>query len=138
MKPSIPAEQTQLADRLHRLRADLDGQLRRRLAPLPPGVAAELMEHRAALDDAALARQLRGYDLALLSEELAALRDIDAACVRLADGNYGRCVSCGGPVAPERLRVQPAALTCLACQEDYEQHPHRRLSRAIEMAALRK
>ncbi|GJI87543.1 universal stress protein [Duganella hordei] len=127
MNPPPSAELDQLADRLHRLRAALDGQLRRHLAQAPAWLAAALLEHRAMLDDSGVARQLRGCDMVLLAEELTALRRIEGACARLAAGTYGRCVSCGGPVAPERLRVQPAALTCLACQEDFERHPHRRL-----------
>ena len=97
MNPPPSAQQSQLADRLRRLRAELDRQPRRHLAPW---LAAALQEQREHIDD---------------------------ACARLAAGTYGRCASCGEPVAPERLRVQPAALTCLACQEDFEQHPHRHL-----------
>jgi RNA polymerase-binding transcription factor DksA len=45
-------------------------------------------------------------------EELTA---IDAALRRVADGTYGVCASCGRLIAPERMRVRPAADLCIAC-----------------------
>ena len=54
-------------------------------------------------------------------EELMA---IDAARGRIADGSYGECVDCGQPVPVERLKAQPTALRCIACQTRYEKtHP---------------
>ena len=47
-----------------------------------------------------------------------ARRDLDAverAAQRLAEGTYGRCLRCGGPIPAERLEALPAAETCLAC-----------------------
>ena len=43
------------------------------------------------------------------------LADIDAALARIADGSYGRCQSCGGPMGLQRLRALPEARYCLAC-----------------------
>jgi RNA polymerase-binding transcription factor DksA len=52
---------------------------------------------------------------ALLREAHAQLAEVDAAEDRLALGTYGRCESCGGPIAPERLEARPTARTCIAC-----------------------
>jgi RNA polymerase-binding transcription factor DksA len=43
------------------------------------------------------------------------LRMIDAALGRIAEGEYGFCVSCGAEIAPERLDVIPATPFCAAC-----------------------
>lgn len=43
------------------------------------------------------------------------LADIDAALERIADGRYGRCLSCGGPMGLQRLRALPEARYCVAC-----------------------
>lgn len=43
------------------------------------------------------------------------LQRIDAALQRLADGDYGYCVSCGEDIAPARLKLDPAVPTCIAC-----------------------
>lgn len=41
--------------------------------------------------------------------------DLDRAVRRLAEGGYGRCAGCGGPIAAERLEALPATTTCIAC-----------------------
>ncbi len=41
--------------------------------------------------------------------------EVDAALGRLADGTYGVCTGCGGPIAPARLEARPAARECIAC-----------------------
>ncbi|MBJ7310464.1 TraR/DksA family transcriptional regulator [Rugamonas sp. CCM 8940] len=64
-------------------------------------------------------------NLAQLSHELAELRSVDAALGRIAGGTYGSCVNCGALIGSERLRAQPDARMCLACQEEAEQHPNR-------------
>jgi DnaK suppressor protein len=40
------------------------------------------------------------------------LDEVDAALARLADGSYGVCTACGGPISDERLATTPTALTC--------------------------
>ena len=46
---------------------------------------------------------------------------VEAALNRLATGEYGRCLDCGGAIAMARLRALPFAVRCLACQERVEQ-----------------
>lgn len=43
------------------------------------------------------------------------LAEIDAALLRIQQGNYGTCLSCGGPMGLQRLRAIPEARYCLAC-----------------------
>jgi RNA polymerase-binding transcription factor DksA len=45
------------------------------------------------------------------------LKRIDAALARLADGSYGICEDCGGPISPKRLAAIPSAERCIACEE---------------------
>ncbi len=45
------------------------------------------------------------------------LRDIDFALQRLAEGTYGACVDCEGPIPAIRLRAIPWATRCVSCQE---------------------
>ena len=47
--------------------------------------------------------------------ERAQLTLVQTALVRLDDGTWGQCVSCGKPIAEERLRVAPEALRCAGC-----------------------
>ena len=52
---------------------------------------------------------------ALLEQARRRLADVDAAVGAVEAGTYGRCESCGEPIAPERLAARPTARTCIAC-----------------------
>jgi RNA polymerase-binding transcription factor DksA len=43
------------------------------------------------------------------------LAEIEEALGRIADGRYGRCLHCGGPMGLQRLRAIPEARYCVAC-----------------------
>lgn len=45
------------------------------------------------------------------------LDEVRAARRRLAEGTYGFCVSCAGPIAAGRLELRPWATTCTRCAE---------------------
>jgi RNA polymerase-binding transcription factor DksA len=60
----------------------------------------------------------RARTSALVEQARAHLVAVDAALQRLAAGSYGRCVSCGADISPERLDARPAAPTCITCASD--------------------
>jgi RNA polymerase-binding transcription factor DksA len=43
------------------------------------------------------------------------LSEITFALERLDSGRYGTCATCGGLIAPDRLRARPVVRTCIAC-----------------------
>ena len=52
----------------------------------------------------------------LIADKIAReLAEVDAALGRIAQGSYGTCVSCGGPLGLQRLRAIPEARFCLGC-----------------------
>jgi RNA polymerase-binding transcription factor len=55
-------------------------------------------------------------DLALRDHNQQHLAAVDAALARLDAGTYGRCMSCGSPIAAERLEALPWAALCIDCQ----------------------
>ena len=60
-----------------------------------------------------------------LSRDLQEFRALEEAQDRLARGNYGSCVDCGGEIGFERLLAQPTAVRCLECQKVYDKtHAH--------------
>lgn len=61
-------------------------------------------------------------DLAQLQLEQAELAGIDEALLRISAGTYGNCGKCGARISLRRLRAQPAARMCLACQEALEKY----------------
>ena len=70
-------------------------------------------------DEAAL-RLLAEVDGAQEQRDLNELSEVEAALHRLDLGTYGDCVDCRKPISLPRLRVQPAALRCAACQTAHE------------------
>lgn len=42
-------------------------------------------------------------------------RRIEAALARMSEGEYGYCAECGEAIAVRRLRIDPAAPTCVSC-----------------------
>lgn len=70
--------------------------------------------------DESVADLLADLGQAELSRDLAELRDMEVARLRLAGGSYGICTDCGAEIGYERLCANPAAVRCLACQTHYE------------------
>jgi RNA polymerase-binding transcription factor len=107
--------------RLQRLLDGLDARERE--------LRALIAERRDALDDAGLAGDPTGDDADrafsrdrsavesdLLELHLRELARIEAARGRAAEGRYGLCEDCDEPILPGRLRANPTALRCAACQ----------------------
>lgn len=51
----------------------------------------------------------------LVSGARAALRDVQDALWRMAQGCYGQCARCAGPIGLERLEILPQTALCLRC-----------------------
>ena len=49
------------------------------------------------------------------------LADIEHAQDKLADGTYGECDACGGPIGDARLEALPWAAECVRCRSANEQ-----------------
>lgn len=48
------------------------------------------------------------------------LKQIQEALKRMQNGQFGTCIDCGEPIKLDRLKAQPAAARCIACQSRYE------------------
>jgi DnaK suppressor protein len=70
--------------------------------------------------EASVADLLVDLQLASVDRHIQEIRDIDAALMRIASGNYGVCTDCEEPIAIDRLKVYPTAKRCRPCQADYE------------------
>src|SRR5512135_1535187 len=53
--------------------------------------------------------------LSLSENERMRLQEVDEALDRLANGTYGICEECGGPIGLKRLEVRPVAKYCVPC-----------------------
>ena len=72
------------------------------------------------LGDASLADLLVDLQLASIHRHVQEIRDIDAALLRIASGDYGRCSDCGVSIKLERLQAYPTAKRCQPCQVVFE------------------
>ena len=103
-----------LAYRASELQADLHAA---RMAAQTAHVAAHEVHDRK--DDAS---ERAGDEVgdAERERDTAELAQVEAALRRLDAGTYGDCLDCGEAIGLERLRVQPAAQRCAACQAVFE------------------
>jgi DnaK suppressor protein len=51
---------------------------------------------------------------------LVLLADIERARAKLADGTYGCCDECGGPIGAARLEALPWASECVQCRSGHD------------------
>lgn len=62
----------------------------------------------------------REVDLGLSDLDTEELGAVSRALVKLREGRYGMCVACGADIPFSRLRVEPQASRCLACESERE------------------
>jgi len=106
----------QLDDRRRQLRAELQTKLNTQDNPALLGLQNRMQE----TDDWAVADLETALDVAEVSRDVAELREVEAALVRMGDGTYGACLECGQPIPHARLAANPSASRCIACQEKLE------------------
>jgi DnaK suppressor protein len=99
------------------LRAQLQEErdrLRHRLEELGQGSDADLSFDEGFADSSQVTAE-RGELEALTGTLSDTLGEIETALHKLDEGTYGRCESCGGPIAEARLEAMPAARLCITC-----------------------
>lgn len=70
--------------------------------------------------DSSVATEQADLRHAQIGRDVAELRQVEAALARFDDGAYGVCTRCGQDIAAARLRANPAAERCIACQSAFE------------------
>jgi len=109
--------------------------LRQQLQQRHAALRAEVREELLAMDEAryvdlagrvhdsgeeSVADLLADLDIARLDRQVNEIRRIEAAFRRIDVGNYGVCHDCDEEIGYERLKSQPFAERCVACQAHYE------------------
>ncbi len=79
-------------------------------------------------DDAPQRDADREVDLAIADREVLGLAAIDAALARLESGHYGLCADCEAEIPLARLKLEPQALRCVACESRRERSQPRTAS----------
>jgi DnaK suppressor protein len=57
----------------------------------------------------------RRNDIGVGNSLLVTEEKLERALAKLAEGSYGRCDACGGPIAPGRLEAAPESVLCIDC-----------------------
>ncbi len=60
------------------------------------------------------------FALGLIETEQATIQEIDEALERIENKSFGKCIECGHPIPPTRLRVKPHAKYCIECKRREE------------------
>jgi RNA polymerase-binding transcription factor DksA len=104
------------ADQVERARSALLEERARMVAEL--GAELDAPEQMTYGSQAAAASQVfaQQRDLALRDAAERRVREVDAALGRIGAGTFGRCTSCGGPIADARIEALPWAALCIDCQ----------------------
>lgn len=74
-------------------------------------------------DDAPQRAMDREVDMALSDIDTQELGLIGRALRRIDEEDYGSCSDCGADIPFDRLKIEPYALRCVACESRREQHP---------------
>ena len=81
-----------------------------------------LPNHRAEVDDDAVADLETSLDVASVERDARELEEVGAALARIDGPGFGLCASCGKSIAWERLLAQPQATRCVRCEASAETH----------------
>ena len=84
-----------------------------------------LPNRRLETDDEAVADLQTGLDIAELERDVHELGALLEALRRLPNDDFGLCADCGADIPFARLRVDPQATRCVACQSLAERHGRR-------------
>lgn len=109
--------------RLLQRSADLRADIARELGKYDTEKYIDLAGRVADTADAAVADLLSDIDLAEISRDVTEFREVEAALLRLSEGNYGTCIDCGEAIGKARIDANPAASRCIDCQRKFEERP---------------
>lgn len=126
LSPITAGQREQLEARLVQRRSELDTQLAGLLAgESRSDHAREVLQQDS--DDLRHRSEDREVDMARSDQDLRELGAVSEALRRIQTDSYGLCTDCEAPIPFERLKVEPGALRCVAC-ESAREAPHSRLS----------
>ncbi len=70
--------------------------------------------------DRAATSYVKDFLFRLSTNERNLLQAVENTLLRIADGSFGQCASCGQEINQKRLEAIPWTLHCIKCQEEAE------------------
>jgi RNA polymerase-binding transcription factor len=115
-----PQQSTAMKARLRERAAQLREEIQHTLERSADETHARVAEQARDVEDDSFSNLVVDVNLAEIDRDADELRRIDGALVRINEGSYGFCESCGQEIPEARLQAEPTALRCVKCQELYE------------------
>lgn len=112
--------QSKLASLLAERKTALLETIRQELLAADQEHFQDLAGHVHDVGEEAVADLLMDIGFANIHRHVQELREIEQAQKRLTEGTYGLCRDCGSEIALARLKAQPTATRCYACQTRHE------------------
>ncbi|HEX6964118.1 MAG TPA: TraR/DksA C4-type zinc finger protein [Lacipirellula sp.] len=113
----LNAHRRRLEALLSRLRPEVTAMTDQTLAPAGGQGGNELSNAPFHLGDTGTEEYLHDLNATLLENEEYLTNEVRAALKRIDDGEYGRCESCGKPIAETRLEALPYTRYCIKCAD---------------------
>lgn len=120
MSPLTQDQITQLAQVLRERKRVLQAEIREGLLRSGEEGHKELAGLVSDTGDESVANLLADVEFAAIDRDVNELREVEAALARLSQDDFGVCIDCGEPVGLLRLKANPAAVRCHACQSRRE------------------
>ena len=132
MKPTLERREIEKLRELMTNRAlQLRDEIRQTLAKSDEEHYLQIADQVRDLEDESFADLMVDVNLAEIDRDLAELRQIDAALIRMREGTYGACEECGQVIEIGRLELTPFANRCFDCQSVYERTHYQKLGHSL-------
>ena len=135
-KPSTSRKKflAKVRERLEEMKKKILGEMNQAMRSEREGLKDEGMDTY----DLASEERDREISFILSDRERAKMSAIDDALVRIAEGAYGVCESCGLEIGEERLEALPFTRLCRDCQQDMEREARTQRRADDDRAGYRK
>lgn len=110
----------QLENTLRARRETLRGEIERRLAESGEERYRDIAHRVRDAGEASVSDFLKGLGFQQIERLSRELESVEHALTKFDNSQYGLCEDCGALIGIERLRAQPDARRCVACQEKHE------------------
>ncbi len=132
MKRTLDAKQLEfLRSTLRKRAAQLREEIRQSLLRSDQEQYVMIADQVHDLEDDSFADLMVDVNLAEIDRDLQELRLVDAALLRVSEGSYGQCETCGSPIEFERLRATPFATRCFDCQSSFERTHYQNIGHTL-------
>ncbi|HET7308094.1 MAG TPA: TraR/DksA C4-type zinc finger protein [Gammaproteobacteria bacterium] len=114
------ADYGEMENALRQQRAELRGAIEQQLLESEEDQFRDIAHRVRDAGEASVYDLVKSLEFDSIERESRELESVEHALTKFDNGQYGRCENCGVHIERERLRAEPTALRCLACQEKHE------------------